>query len=84
MTGVIVRRLQAIMRKPVRMFGRCVAPNPAVAEFFNVFTRDRMTVLVVTAFFVVPGMSSSGAIEQHHPPARKGASASVTLKAARP
>ena len=49
MAGVIVRRLQAIVRKPVALFGRQVAPNPAVADFLDFFTRDRMTVLAVAA-----------------------------------
>src|SRR5262249_7269517 len=67
MAGVIVRRLQTIMRKPVALFGCLVAPKPAGADFLDFFTWDRMTVLVVAAFFVIPGMSSSGAIEQHRP-----------------
>jgi hypothetical protein len=33
MAGFIVRRLQAIVRKPVALFGRLVAPKPAVADF---------------------------------------------------
>jgi hypothetical protein len=61
-----VRRFQTIVRKPVALFGRHVTPKPAVADFLDFFTRDRMTVLVVAAFFVIPGMSSSGAIEQRH------------------
>jgi hypothetical protein len=56
MTGVIVRRPQAIVRKPVALFGRCVALMPAIAKFLDFFTRDRMTVLVVAAFFIVPAM----------------------------
>ena len=56
MTRVIVRRLETIMRKPVALFGRCVAPEPAIAHFPDFFTRDRMTVLVVAAFFIIPAM----------------------------
>jgi hypothetical protein len=66
MAGVIVRRLQAFVRKPVALFGRLVVPKPAVADFLDFFTRHRMTVLVAAAFFRIPGMSSSGAIDQHH------------------
>jgi hypothetical protein len=42
MAGVIVRRLQAVVRKPVALFG---APQPAVVYFFDFFAWDRMTVL---------------------------------------
>ena len=45
MAGLIVRRLQAVMRKPVALFSRRVAPQPAVADFFDFFARDRMTIL---------------------------------------
>ena len=48
------------MRKPVALFGRRVAPQPAVADFFDFFTRDRMTILVVAAFVVIP------ATDTHH------------------
>ena len=48
------------------MFGRFVAPQPAVTDFFDFFAWDRMTVLVVAAFFWIPGVRDSGAIEQHH------------------
>ena len=30
------------MRKPVALFSRRVAPQPAVADFFDFFTRDRI------------------------------------------
>ena len=40
------------------MFGRRVAPKPAVADFLDFFTRDRMTVLVVAAFVVIPAMDN--------------------------
>ena len=60
MTGVIVRRFQTIARKPVALFGRRVTPEPAVADFLDFFTRDRMTVLPVTALLVIPAM------DKHH------------------
>jgi hypothetical protein len=57
-TSGIVRRAQSIVRKPVALFGRLVAPLPAVADFFDFFARDRMTVLVVAAFVVIPAMDN--------------------------
>jgi hypothetical protein len=49
-TSVIVRRVQSIVRKPVTLFGRLVAPQPAVVDFFDFFAWNRMTVLVAAAF----------------------------------
>ena len=60
MTRVIVRRLQVIVRKPVVLFGRHVTPKPAVADFLDFFTWDRMTVLVLAALLVIPAM------DKHH------------------
>jgi hypothetical protein len=56
MASVIVRRLQAIVRKPVALFGRLVAPKPAVADFLDFFARDRTTILVVATFVIIPAM----------------------------
>jgi hypothetical protein len=52
----IVRRAQSTMRKPVALFGRPVAPLPAVANFLDFFARDWMTVLVVAALLVIPAV----------------------------
>jgi hypothetical protein len=52
----IAGRLQTIVWKPMALLGCLVAPKPAVADFFDFFTRDRMTVLVVAAFVVIPTM----------------------------
>ena len=56
MAGVIVRRLQAIVRKLVALLSRLVAPKPAVADLLDFFTRDRTTILVVAAFVIIPAM----------------------------
>jgi hypothetical protein len=66
-TGVIVRGVQSIVWKPVTLFGLLVAPQPAVTDFFDFFAWDRMTVLVVTAFFWIPGMPlCRGDAGDHH------------------
>ena len=56
MASFIMRRLQAIVRKPVALSGCRVAPKPAVADFLDFFTRDRTTILVVAAFVIIPAM----------------------------
>jgi len=38
------------------LFGRPVAPLPAVANFLDFFARDWMTVLVVAALLVIPAV----------------------------
>ena len=63
MAGVIVRRVQSIVRKPVALLSRLVAPQPAVTDFFDFFARDGMTIFIAAAVFGIPGMSGSGAIE---------------------
>jgi hypothetical protein len=60
MTGVIVRRLQAIVWEPMALLGRRVTPKPAVTDFLDFFARDRMTVFVVAALLVIPAM------DKHH------------------
>jgi hypothetical protein len=56
----IMGRLQTIVWKPMALPGRHVTPKPAVADFLDFFTRDRMTVFVVAALLVIPAM------DQHH------------------
>ena len=56
MASVIVRCLQAIVREPVALFSRPVAPKPAVTDLLDFFTRDRTTILVVAAFVIIPAM----------------------------
>src|SRR5262245_48029166 len=65
-TSAIVRRVQSIVRKPVSLFGRLIAPLPAVADFFDFFARDRTTVLVVAAFIRIPRVPLSYADTDKH------------------